>query len=128
MADLSTPNPGGPAVTDDYGQATGIENPLATPGEDNALICDRTGFRVRVSEGLKKEWTGNYVRAESWEPRHPLDLLRARTTERGGGSIRPEPADVFLGSDATPATTAYALTDENGTALTDENGTNLEYA
>lgn len=96
MVDLSTPNPGGPAVTDDAGQADGISNATAGPGEDNALICDRTGFKVPVSKGLRKEWTGNYVRPESWEPRHPLDFMRARTTERGGGSIRPEPPDNFI--------------------------------
>ena len=28
--------------------------------------------------------------------RHPLDFLRARTSESGGGSPRPEPDDVFL--------------------------------
>jgi len=96
MADLDTPNPGGPALTDDYGQGDGITNTVAGPGEDNALICDRTGFKVRVSTGLKKEWNGRYVRPESWEARHPLDYLRARTTERGGGSVRPEPPDVFI--------------------------------
>jgi hypothetical protein len=96
MVDLSVPNPGGPAVTDDAGQGDGITNSTAGPGEDNALICDRTGFRVPVSTGLKREWTGNYVRPQSWEPRHPMDFMRARTTERGGGSIRPEPADVFI--------------------------------
>ena len=96
MVDLSHVNPGGPAVVDDAGQADGIANSTAGPGEDNALICDRTGFRVRVSEGLQKEWTGNYVRPQSWEARHPLDFMRAKTTERRGGSIRPEPPDVFI--------------------------------
>jgi hypothetical protein len=96
MADLSTPNPGGPALTDDAGQGDGITNTTAGPGEDNALICARTGFRVSVSTGLRREWTGRYVRPQSWEARHPLDFLRPNTRERGGGSPSPEGADVFI--------------------------------
>lgn len=67
------------------------------PPPPNYLICDRTGFRVRVSEGLRQEWTGALVRAESWEPRHQQDFVRARA-EHSKGSPRPEQQDTF----ATP--------------------------
>ena len=120
MVDLTLPNPGGPAVEDEAGQADGITNTLATPGEDNPLICDRTGFKVPVSKGLQKEWTGAMVRPESWEARHPLDFMRARSTERHSGSPRNEPADVFIDP--------YAgfLTDEYGIAIAASDGGWLE--
>ena len=71
-------------------------NTRATAGVSNSLICDRTGFKIRVSEGLRDEWDGLKVRDRSWEPRHPLDFLRSDTREEGRGSPRPEPADVFI--------------------------------
>ena len=62
---------------------------------NNYLICDRTGFRVTVAEGLKEEWNGLMVWAESWEPRHPQDFVRSKG-EQITGSIRPEQDDNFL--------------------------------
>lgn len=64
-------------------------------GESNYLICDRTGFKIPVKTGLRREWNGWMVRPESWEPRHPLDFVRAKP-ERSRGSPRPEPEDTFL--------------------------------
>ena len=96
MADFWQVNPGGAFLT---GDDAGITNTSAEAGVTNNLICDRTGFRVPVSEGLKREWNGRMVRKQSWEPRHPQDYIRARTTEESKGSPRPEQADVFI-SDA----------------------------
>lgn len=96
------------------GDDAGITNDSATPGETNYLICDRTGFRVSVSEGLHREWNGRMVRRQSWEARHPLDYIRARTTERAGGSPRPEQADQSVDW-------GYIL-DENGNWVLDEHG------
>lgn len=67
------------------------------PPHPNYLICDRTGFKIRVSDGLRKEWTGALVREESWEPRHQQDFVRA-VPEHQKGSPRPEQQDTF----ATP--------------------------
>jgi hypothetical protein len=95
------PKPGstsGQSTTDPIGE----ENDQAElPPPNNYLICDRTGFRVSVKEGLKKEWTGKMVRKESWEPRHPQDLNRGRATERERGSPRPEQSDNFITTEVT---------------------------
>lgn len=93
MAEFFTPKPGQSFLT---GDDAGITNTTTGPGETNNLICDRTGFRVSVKEGLRAEWSGRCVRAASWEARHPLDFIRARPTERAGGSPRPEAPDVFV--------------------------------
>lgn len=64
------------------------------PPKPNYLICDRTGFKLPVAEGLRKEWTGYLVRKESLDRRHPQEFVRARP-ERAKGSPRPEPDDIF---------------------------------
>ena len=61
----------------------------------NYLICERTGFRVPVDEGLVREWDGKMVRRQSWEPRHPQDFVRG-VAENLKGSERPEQTDRFL--------------------------------
>ena len=63
---------------------------------DNYLICDRSGFKIPVSEGLRETWDGLKVRSESWEKRQPLDFVRGRPESNQKGSPRPEPDDVFL--------------------------------
>lgn len=72
------------------------QNPNAstdTPTQE--LICDRTGFRQSLKQGLKREWTGAMVRAQSWEPRHPQDYVRV-VPDKQRGSPRPEAEDYFL--------------------------------
>lgn len=61
----------------------------------NYLICDRTGFKIPVSEGLVEEWNGRMVRKESWEARHPQDFVKGRG-ETLNGSPRPEQEDTFV--------------------------------
>ena len=80
------------------------QNDSATEGVTNYLICDRTGFRIPVAEGLRTEWTGRMVRRQSWEPRHPQDYVRG-SPERIKGSPRPEPDDAFI----DPATTVINI-------------------
>ena len=72
---------------------------------DNYLICDYSGFRVTVDEGLVQNYYGWKTRQKDWEPRHPQDLVRTRTEDLRG-SERPEQDDVFL---ATNEVTADSL-------------------
>ena len=58
-------------------------------------ICDRTGFKVKSSQ-MKKEWTGSSVRSQSWEPRHPQDLIRSIPDRQDVADPNPEQADTFL--------------------------------
>jgi hypothetical protein len=95
MADFFTPNPGSAFLSGDTA-TTDITNTSATAQPSNYLICQRSGFRVPVSEGLAKEWTGLQVRRQSFDTRHPQDLIRAKAEQQQRGSPAPEPQDRFL--------------------------------
>lgn len=71
------------------------------PGAYN-VICERTGFKVK-STRTRKEWTGATVRTESWEPRHPQDLIRSVQDDQSVPDPNPEPEDVFLGDNDVSA-------------------------
>ena len=65
----------------------------------NYTICDRTGFKLlpkadRLSK-VRKEWTGLEVRADSLDPRHPSEHVRA-TIDRQTGPVNPEMPDTFV--------------------------------
>ena len=64
------------------------------PGDFNR-ICDRTGQKIKASWS-RKEWTGNVVRSQSWEPRHPQDLIRSIPDRQDVPDPRPEQTDTFL--------------------------------
>ena len=64
------------------------------PGDYN-IICRRTGFKVKAS-WARKEWTGQTVRSQSWEARHPQDLIRSIPDRQDVPDPNPEGADVFL--------------------------------
>ena len=64
------------------------------PGSYNQ-ICDRTGYKVKDTWS-RKEWTGNTVRRESWEERHPQDLIRSVQDRQHVDDPNPEAADNFL--------------------------------
>jgi hypothetical protein len=68
------------------------------PGEtgDNNVICDRTGFKIKASEG-RYEWNGLFVRNESWEPRQPLDFIKGIKDDQRPAVARPGAEDVFIG-------------------------------
>ncbi len=58
-------------------------------------ICDRTGFKVK-NTWTQKEWTGQTIRKQSWEERHPQDLIRSVEDHQHVDDANPEPANVFL--------------------------------
>ncbi len=58
-------------------------------------ICDRTGFKIKSTD-TRKEWTGQSVRSQSWEARHPQDLIRAIPDRQDVEDPNPEATDVFL--------------------------------
>lgn len=64
------------------------------PGSYNQ-ICDRTGFKVK-STWTKREWTGQTVRTQSWEERHPQDLIRSVQDRQHVDDPNPETTDKFL--------------------------------
>ncbi len=64
------------------------------PGAHNS-ICRRTGFKVKSTD-IRKEWTGQSVRSQSWEPRHPQDLIRSIPDRQDVEDPNPEAPDVFL--------------------------------
>ena len=58
-------------------------------------ICDRTGFKVKSTRS-RREWTGNTVRNQSWEERHPQDLIRSIPDRQDVEDPNPEQTDTFL--------------------------------
>ena len=65
------------------------------PPSPNYLVCQRSGERVTVEEGLVKEWTGLMVRRKYLDPRHPQELVRP-PTEHSKGSPSPPITDRFI--------------------------------
>jgi hypothetical protein len=66
----------------------------------NNVICDRSGFKVKVEE-CKFEWNGWFIRDEDWEERQPLDFLHGIPDNQNPKVSRPESTDVFI---TTPVT------------------------
>lgn len=66
------------------------------PGDHN-IICDRTGFKLKRSQ-CRTEWNGLLVRKESWEPRHPQDLIRSIPDNQAvpAGEANPWPDDDYF--------------------------------
>lgn len=64
------------------------------PGDYNQ-ICDRTGFKTKAAWS-RREWTGSTVRRESWEERHPQDLIRSIPDRQDVEDPNPEAEDTFL--------------------------------
>jgi len=81
----------------------GETNPNTEKHPSNYLICDRSGFRARFSEGLVEEWSGAMVLAQYAERRHPQDFVRGQS-DRQESSWRPEQADAFLSTNQVKAT------------------------
>jgi hypothetical protein len=80
---------------------TPITNATATETPSQEEFCERTGFRVPRGK-LVREWTGEWVRPQSYEKRHPLDLLREIPREKSSALRNPEPDDAFV-EDLFPA-------------------------
>lgn len=68
-------------------------NKTRNPGyqrNNHWVECMRCGFTVRSSD-TRKEWTGLIVCKDEWEPRHPQDMIRAKTdNERAVGLVHSE--------------------------------------
>ena len=69
---------------------------------DPWCICDRTGFKVRMSD-TRKEWNGLRVWKKAWEPRHPQDLVRSVPDRQVVKDARPEQTDYFLSDNEVTA-------------------------
>jgi hypothetical protein len=64
------------------------------PG-DYLVKCDRTGFTYYRSQ-CRTEWNGLLVRKESWEARHPQDLIRSIRDDQSVPDPNPPGEDIFL--------------------------------
>jgi len=86
---------------------TPITNSGATTSlQSNYEICPVSGFKLyprgdRLTE-YRKRWDGQWVRAESLDPRHPQEFIRSRGNEPQRGPKSPEPDDVFISTAVTP--------------------------
>jgi hypothetical protein len=67
---------------------------------DPWVICDRSGFKVRMSDTVK-EWTGLRVARRFSDKRHPQDLVRPVADRQGVADARPEPPDAWLAAPVT---------------------------
>ena len=78
-----------------------ISNSTASEYDSNKnTVCQRTGFKVKAGT-LVQEWTGAWVRADSWEPRSQQDFVRNKAEEQRG-AFRPESTDVFIVTSIAP--------------------------
>ena len=84
------------ASDDDNFTETTLQSGQEVGFPDNYLICDRSGFRIAVREGLRETWDKLKVRKASWEKRQPLDFVRTKAESNQKGSSRPEQDDQFL--------------------------------
>lgn len=62
---------------------------------DYKVVCDYSGFECLRSE-CRMTWDNKLVRADFWEARHPLDLIRARADRQVVPDPRPVQTDYFL--------------------------------
>ena len=58
-------------------------------GKHAKAIDDRTGFKVKYTD-LRREWTGNLVHKNEWEPKHPQLEPRAAVDAEALRNARPE--------------------------------------
>jgi len=66
-------------------------------------MCSRTNFKQKVGT-LVQDGYGDYVRADSAEPRHPQERLLSKKENFRDGAERPEPAsDTFLADNEVKA-------------------------
>ena len=63
---------------------------------DHWMISDRSGRKFRSSE-MRQMWNGTWVHHTEWEPRHPMDLMKAPRPEKPVRHSRPRPTDTFIG-------------------------------
>jgi len=81
-----------------------IQNTDATQYDQNKnTVCERSGFKLKVKDGIAIEYNGIKVRHDSYDPKHfQLDVrLQAELLT---GPIQPEGADTFLAVNEVKAT------------------------
>lgn len=61
---------------------------------DWLVICDFCSKKIKASKS-KERWDGFRVCSECWEPRHPMDFIRARADKISVPFTRPQPEDQF---------------------------------
>lgn len=66
----------------------------AIPG-DPWIICDRCGFKTRMSAS-RKTWDGLRVCLADWEPKHPLLSIKGKVDRQAVYDGRPESPDKFV--------------------------------
>lgn len=62
---------------------------------DWLVICDSCSRKIKASKS-KERWDGFRVCSECWEPRHPMDFIRARADKISVPFTRPKTADTFI--------------------------------
>lgn len=62
---------------------------------DWLVICDSCSKKIKASKS-KERWDGFRVCSECWEPRHPMDFIRARADKISVPFTRPQPEDQFV--------------------------------
>ena len=60
------------------------------------LLCDVCAKKIKASKS-KERWDGFRVCHACFEPRHPMDFIRARTDKITVPFTRPQPTDTFVG-------------------------------
>ena len=82
-------------------QTDNISNSTATEDAGNRYtVCMRSGFRVKPNT-LVEDAYGSLVRYESFDKRHPGELIRPLAEEITGPN-RPEPTDTFIANSISP--------------------------
>lgn len=61
---------------------------------DWLVVCDSCSKKIKASKS-KERWDGFRVCSECWEPRHPMDFIRARVDKISVPFTRPQTTDVF---------------------------------
>ncbi len=61
---------------------------------DWLVVCDSCSKKIKASKS-KERWDGFRVCSECWEPRHPMDFIRARADKITVPFTRPQPVSTF---------------------------------
>lgn len=77
--------------------------------------CQRCGWTFPSHE-IRKEWTGLYVCANCWEPKHPQLLIKIREETARPKFINKDPIDQFVQVCDLPAQSCYSGLARSGCA------------
>ena len=82
-----------------------MSKPYKFTSGDHWATCQRCGRVFRASQ-LRHEWTGLWVCADDYEPRHPQDFVRAKQDSIAVYPALPELTDTFIYRCSTRSATA----------------------